>query len=227
MDASMLLLADGRFPSGGHVQSWGVEAACALGDVADVASLEHFVHGRLVTQGRTDATVAAWVAGRLGEGSAVNWTDLDHELTARVASPRLRAASRTQGRQLLRTGQRVWPAPWLQDCRAVHPEGPHQSVALGAVAAGAGLDATATALCALHHLVAAATTAAVRLLGLDPFDTAALAARSAPVVDHLAAACAREAAGCAGPCELPAEVGLLADVYAQHHATWEVRLFAS
>jgi urease accessory protein len=227
MTAATLLLADGRFPSGGHVQSWGVEAACALGDVHDVASLEQFVHGRLATQGRTDATVAAWVAGRLACASMVPWRELDAELTARLASPRLRAASRTQGRQLLRAGQRVWPAPWLDGCREVHPDGPHHLVALGAVAAGAGLDAGATASCALHHLVSAATTAAVRLLGLDPFETAALAARSAPTLDDMATRCAQDAAACTTPRDLPADIGLLADIYAEHHATWEVRLFAS
>jgi len=32
---------------------------------------------------------------------------------------------------------------------------------------------------------------------------------------------------CSTARSLPASVGLLADVYAEHHATWEVRLFAS
>jgi len=227
MDATWLLLADGRFPSGGHVQSWGVEAACATGDVTDVETLEAFVRGRLNTQGVVDASVAAWVANRLPSGDPFDWTDLDAEVSARMASPRLRQASRTQGRQLLRTGARVWPCVWLDDCRRASPEGPHQAVALGAVAGAAGLNARQAAAVAVHHLVASATTATVRLLGLDPFGIAALSARLAQELDSAARHAATTAADCPTASALPATVGLLADIYAEHHATWEVRLFAS
>lgn len=227
MDATVLLLADGRFPSGGHVQSWGIEAACALGDVTDVASLEAFVRGRLVTQGVVDASVAAWVAHHVPTSHWFDWADLDAEATARMASPRLRQASRTQGRQLLRAGSRVWPSAWFDDCRKASPEGPHQAVALGAVAAAAGLNARQAAAVAVHHLVASATTATVRLLGLDPFEIAALAARLADQLDHAAQQANIMAGNCSTASELPASVGLLADIYAEHHATWEVRLFAS
>ena len=227
MDAALLLLADGRFPSGGHAQSWGVEAACALGDVHDVASLEQFVEGRLVTQGVLDSSAAAWVCSRLSHGLDVPWGHLDREVTARMASPRLRTASRSQGRQLVRAGERVWTAPWFGSCRGSHPDGPHQTVALGAVAAAAGLDARGAAVCALHHLVSAATTAAVRLLGLDPFAVTALAARLTTDLDHQANAVAEQVTAWPHPAALPATVGVMADIYAQHHATWEVRLFAS
>ena len=83
-----------------------------------------------------------------------------------------------------------------------------------------------TALCSLHHLVGAATTAAVRLMGLDPFEVQALAARLAPSLDGLATAAADVAASNAAA-ELPAGNSMLADILAEHHATWEVRLFAS
>jgi urease accessory protein len=227
MDANVLLLADGRFPSGGHVQSWGIEAACALGDVTDVASLETFVRGRLATQGVVDASVAAWVAHRLANGDPFDWVDLDAQVTARMASPRLRQASRTQGRQLLRAGSRVWPSAWFQDCREASTEGPHQAVALGTVAAAAGLSARHTAAVAVHHLVASATTATVRLLGLDPFEIAALSARLADDLDRAAHQASITVGNCSTASALPASVGLLADIYAEHHATWEVRLFAS
>ncbi|MDP9074601.1 MAG: urease accessory protein, partial [Actinomycetota bacterium] len=42
-----LLLADGRFPGGGHAHSGGLEAAVADGSVADLAGLEAFLIGRL------------------------------------------------------------------------------------------------------------------------------------------------------------------------------------
>jgi len=227
VDASLLLLADGRFPSGGHAQSWGVEAACALGDVVDVGSLEQFVRGRLHTQGWVDGGVAAWVCRRGERLDDATWTALDHEISARMASPRLRTASRAQGRQMLRAGQRVWPSPHYAPCRAAHPDGPHQAAAFAAVAAGAGLDPAGAALCALHHLVASATTAAVRLLGLDPFEVSALSAHLASDLDSMSVALAEQSRAWSDPAALPATVGLLSDVYAEHHATWEVRLFAS
>ena len=59
MNAALLLLADGRFPAGGHAHSGGVEAACASGGITDVASLRSFVRGRLHTAGLVDAAFAA------------------------------------------------------------------------------------------------------------------------------------------------------------------------
>jgi urease accessory protein len=54
-----LLLADGRFPAGGHAHSAGIEAACADGRVTDESNLEEFVVGRLRTTGLVDASLAA------------------------------------------------------------------------------------------------------------------------------------------------------------------------
>ena len=66
----------------------------------------------------------------------------------------------------------------------------------------------------------------MRLLGLDPFEVHALAARIGPRLDELAGVAALQAAHCQ-PQDLPATTSLLADILAEHHATWEVRLFAS
>jgi urease accessory protein len=56
---AVLLLADGRFPVGGHAHSAGVETACADGRVADESSLQEFLEGRLQTAGLVDASLAA------------------------------------------------------------------------------------------------------------------------------------------------------------------------
>jgi urease accessory protein len=93
------------------------------------------------------------------------------------------------------------------------------------VAAAAGLTPHDAALCTLHHLVGAVTTAAVRLAGFDPFEVHALAARLGPRLDALAATAAAQAHD--APAQLPATTSLLADILAEHHTTWEVRLFAS
>ena len=45
MDAALLMLVDGRFPAGGHAYSAGTEAAIALGDITDSASLERYLEG--------------------------------------------------------------------------------------------------------------------------------------------------------------------------------------
>lgn len=213
---ALLLLADARFPAGGHAHSGGLEAAAELENVRDTASLERFLRGRLATAGLVAAAFAA-AACRSRDADVM----LDAELDARIPSPVLRAASRRLGRQLLRAGRRVWPAPTL-DAPA---RGLHHAVALGAVAAAAGLRPEDAALVAAYDAVAGPATAAVRLLGLDPFEVHALLAHLEPELASTAAEGARRAAG--PPSELPANAGPLLDLSAERHATWEVRLFAS
>jgi urease accessory protein len=218
--AALLLLADSRFPTGAHAHSGGLEASHGRGDVRSIDDLAAFVDGRLLTVGPLEAAFAAAAcAGRH------DLAQLDAELAARTPSLRLRTVSRTLGRQLLRAGARAWPAVDAGALRAVHPNGAMQPLVLGSLAATAGLAPAEAALCSLHHLVGAATTAAVRLMGLDPFAVNALAASLATRLDGLAAAAALAAQ--APPSELPASSSLLADALAEHHATWEVRLFAS
>jgi urease accessory protein len=220
--ATLMLLADSRFPTGAHAHSAGIEASHARGDVRTVADLRCFLDGRLASVARTDAAfTAASCAG------VTPSAELDSELAARTPSPRLRSVSRSLGRQLLRPAERAWPSPAYASLRSVHVDGPMQPVALGAVASIAGLSPREAALCSLHHLVGAVTTAAVRLLGLDPFDVQAIAASLATRLDELADEAAAAADATRHGCPLPSDTSLLADILAEHHATWEVRLFAS
>ncbi|MFD4953178.1 MULTISPECIES: urease accessory protein UreF [unclassified Streptomyces] len=228
---ALLLLADGRFPSGGHAHSGGLEAAAALDGVDDLAALEEFLRGRLATTGVVSAafTAAACAAfdgaGRRGESSTEQLELLDREFAARTPSPALRTASRRLGRQLLRAGRTVWPHPRLDELSAAPRHGPHQPVALGAVAAAAGLGTDAAALAAAHEAVLTPATAAVRLLGLDPFAVHAVLARLGPRIAAVAAGAARHAD--TAPADLPSRAGPLLDIRAEHHSVWEVRLFAS
>jgi urease accessory protein len=221
----LLLLADGRFPAGAHAHSGGLEAAVAAGRVTDLATLSAFLRGRLATAGLVGAAFAAAAhraAPAPDRGALL--ARLDAELDARTAAPALRLVSRRQGRALLRAGRTVWPhGPFGDLPDAGH--GPHQPLVLGLVGAAAGLDRTETALAAAYGTVTGAASAGVRLLGLDPYHVSAL------LVD-LAGACdatAREAAAVADgpPAALPAAPAPLADIQAEVHATWEVRLFAS
>ena len=219
--AALLLFADGRFPSGSHAHSAGTEAACAMGGVRDGESLQAFASGRLHTTGMVDASFAAAAcAGRHA------WRQLDAAYEARTVSPRLRAVSRSLGRQLLRSGRRVWPDPLLDALAVESPaDGAHHPLALGAVARAARLDELDAATAALHHLASAVATSALRLLGLDPFDVYARLAAMAPVIDEIAAVAVTHAHT---PIDsFPAASAPLVEILAEDHATWEVRLFAS
>jgi urease accessory protein len=211
--ATLLLLADGRLPSGGHAHSGGLEPQIAAGRVRDVDELDGFLRGKLATSGLVSAAFAAAACADVGRAA-----ELDAGLDARTPSPALRKASRAQGRALLRAGRAMWPVP------AIGRE-PHQPVALGALAAAAGLTPGAAAVAAAHGTTTGAASAAVRLLGLDPYAVHALLARLAPECDRVAAVAAARSGDPVD--ELPAAGAPLLDIGAEHHATWEVRLFAS
>ncbi len=226
MDPALLLLADGRFPAGGHAYSAGVEAAVRVHDITGLADLERYLDGRLAITGVTDAAfaVATWSVLIRGVEVPERLRHLDIEYGARVMSPALRATSRRLGRQLLRATRATWPGPALDALAEWSGDGAHQPLVLGAAVASAGGDAADAAAITLHHLATAVTTAAVRLLGLDPIAAAAVHARG------VAAATARLDVARwidTPPAELPSSGGLLTEVLGQDHAGWDARLFVA
>lgn len=298
--ATLLVLADGRLPAGGHAHSGGFEAAVSAGRVRDLAGLDGFLRGRLHTSGVVAAAFAAAAcaahqptghaaapqpagprtatphladlhaaapqpagprtttphparplaaapqptsprtttphpadlraatpqpvsprpADHAGPPNAFGRrvADLDDGMDARTPSPALRRASRAQGRALLRAGRAMWPVPEAG-------REPHHAVALGVVAAAAGLGPLAAATAAAHGTVTGPAGAAVRLLGLDPYTVHGVIAALAPDCDRIAATAAATAHDPVD--ELPADGAPLLDIGAEHHASWEVRLFAS
>ena len=218
--AALLLLADGRFPSGGHAHSGGLEAAVSAGRVNGFDELASFLRGRLATAGRVTASFACAAHGFVDDPATL--AILDVELDARTPSPALRHASRQQGRALLRAGRATWPSP-VFDRVPRRPNGPHHAIALGLTAAAAGLTVEQTALVAAYGTVTGPASAAVRLLGLDPYRVQALLASLADTCETVAAA----STAYRPPADLPADSAPLADISAEVHATWEVRLFAS
>lgn len=198
-----LILADSRFPGGGHVHSGGLEEAAARGLVVDEPSLESFLRGRLLTAGLLAAGFAA--AAARGEDLA----ELDAELDARTPSPAQREASRAQGRGMLRAARRAWPSARL----AALPASPHQPLVIGVLVD----DAFEAALTCAYLSVSGPASAAVRLLGLDPFGVNAIVA-SLDVEEVAARACK----------ELPALGSPALDLLAEAHVRREgVRLFGS
>ncbi|MFJ8199645.1 urease accessory protein UreF [Streptomyces sp. NPDC096152] len=221
--AALLVLADGRFPAGGHAHSGGAEAAVRAGRVTGAASLEDFCRGRLHTAGLVAAALAAAAALGCDPG------ELDAAADARTPSPALRNAARRLGRQLTRAARATWPSPELDALAGAFPKGAHQPVVLGLVARTAGLAPEDAAYCAAYESVSGPATATVRLLSLDPFDATAVLARLAPeldrTVDRAVAAARRVPEG--GADELPAASAPLLEIGAEEHAAWPVRLFAS
>ncbi|CAM5427225.1 Urease accessory protein UreF OS=Streptomyces glaucescens OX=1907 GN=ureF1 PE=3 SV=1 [Streptomyces glaucescens] len=221
--AALLVLADGRFPAGGHAHSGGAEAAVKAGRITGAGQPGGLLPGRLRTAGLVAAALAA--AAALGADAA----DLDAAADARTPSPALRTAARKLGRQLMRAARATWPSAELDALAAAFPKGAHQPVVLGLAARAAGLGPADAAYCAAYESVSGPATATVRLLSLDPFDASGVLARLAPELDRVAdrAVAAARAAVVEGVDTLPASSGPLLEISAEQHAAWPVRLFAS
>lgn len=207
---TLLNLADSRLPTGGHVHSGGMEEAIASGLVTDLPTLEAFLRRRIRTSGLVTASVAVAVqSGGITVGSA------DLETDARTPAPSARAASRAQGRGLVRLARRVWPAgaDWSMLGRA-----PHLGVVAGVVGSVSALDPEHTALAMVYTTMTGSATAAQRLLALDPADVAAVTFTLADVCDHTAMEATAGLADLSDP---------LLDVLAQRHAARERPLFVS
>jgi urease accessory protein len=213
----LLLLADGRFPGGGHAHSGGLEPAVADGSVHDLASLESFLAGRLVTTGE----VEAWLAAAACAGA--DPLALDAEADARCPSAALRQASRRLGRGLRRAASASWPS------LAAGPAAEHLAVVQGLVARAAGLSASDAARLPGAALLAGAASAIARLLPLDTAEAMAVATRLSPLADRVAEAGARFAK--LALYQGPAASAPLLELRAEDHAAWpergKVRLFAS
>jgi urease accessory protein len=219
----LLVLADGRLPAGGHAQSAGLESAVRLGDVVDLVTLERFLVARLATVGVTDAAFAAAACAMVndsrGEPSA-RLAILAEELAARTPAPRSREIAARLGRQLQRTAAALWPHPAFGPITRAWPP-----LVLGVATAAAGGAPRDAATLSLHHLTASITTAAVRLLALDPVSVAAVQVRCAATSRDLLAEVDEWVR--VPPSELPAVGSIAAEVLAEHHGTWPARLFVA
>jgi urease accessory protein len=221
MDMLSLLLADSRFPGGGHAHSGGLEEAAARGLVRVEDDLPAFLLARLRTAGALAAVFAAASAHAAARGD-VDWSTVDAELDARTPSAAQRAASRAQGRATARAAGAMVVEP-LHALMSAVPR-PHHAVILGVLSA----SVDGAALTAAYLSVSGPASASVRLLGLDPLRVngivAALAAEVTAVAERAVATAHLD------PAELPAPgspgLDLLAEEHDRHHRE-EVRLFAS
>ncbi|MDQ8046789.1 MAG: urease accessory UreF family protein [Solirubrobacteraceae bacterium] len=222
--SDLLLLADGRLPAGGHAHSGGLEQAVELGDVRDIATLEGFLDGLLRSNAGTAIAVAAAACAARIAGSDARLIELDVEESARTPSAALRVASRAQGRQLLRAAEAIWPEPGRVALPPL-PHGPHLALAQGLAAARLDLSPLDAARLAAYAAISGPATAAVRLLGLDPFSVHGTVARVVRGAEPLLVAAA-DAAG-DGAAALPCGAAPLIEIGAELHRVREIRMFAS
>ncbi|HEX5618566.1 MAG TPA: urease accessory UreF family protein [Solirubrobacteraceae bacterium] len=204
MDALMLVLSDSRFPAGAHAHSLGLEEAVNQG-LSDVPA---FAAARLRLVAEADARVA--VAARRGdvEGAEAEWL-------ARCPSPVLRDVGLRLGAQLLRSASAIWP---------VTPRRTPRPVALGEVGTAAGVDDAGVALLALYDDAATVTSAALKLLPLDPAVTTRWLAELAPQMELAARAIAADHRPLAAQ---PAPAAPAIELAAPVHQQRRERLFAS
>lgn len=208
------------------MHSGGLEEAVARGLVTGVADLGTFLAGRLRTAGLVAAAFAA-AAVETACGRGARWETLDAELDARAPARAQRDASRAQGRATLRAARIAWPSPVLDDLVAAAPR-PHHALLIGAVVGIDGGSAAEAAHCAGYLAVSGPASAAVRLLGLDPFAVNAAVVGLRPVLDAVVATAALAATG--PPEHLPASGAPVLDLMAEnhvHHHREQVRLFVS
>ncbi|WP_410581554.1 urease accessory protein UreF [Amycolatopsis sp. lyj-108] len=224
MDLAALILADSRFPGGGHVHSGGLEEAVTRKLITHERDLPGFLSGRLRTAGSLAAVFAAASAHAAARNvQSGHWRRLDLELDARTPSIAQREASRAQGRGTARAGKAAWPSPVLSQLLKETPR-PHHPVVAGALI-GVPFDA---AMAVAYLAISGPASAAVRLLGLDPFAVNAVVASLAKEVRDVSLRAAEVAGD--DPADLPAPgspaLDLFAEAHARHHQE-EVRLFAS
>lgn len=238
---SLLVLIDSRAPAGAHSHSGGMEPAITAGLVRDIDDVARFCDARMRTAGRVAAAFAA--ASCLGWAQGLDpqfWLALDRELDARIASEASRAASRAMGSGLRRLVGAMAPDSWskLQQAWSLCPRpAAHHPLVLGSAAGAVGAEAGMAARAAMLGAVSGPASAALRLLGLDPYHVqgiiAALVATMEAIADDAAARAESAVSALVGSGDpgalgwLPADGVPGLDVLADAHLHQEVRLFAS
>jgi urease accessory protein len=232
-DLLFRLLADARFPSSDPPHSGGIEEACAGGWVTTAQQLGEFLQGRLWTVGATAAFAAAAVCARTassGGGALPDslWRSMESEIDARTLSPTARATSRAQGGLLLSRAMSVAPDAVLYSlarATAGDDQQPHHAVAVGAVAAAAGVNPQEAAAVAAQAEVTGAAEAGKDLLKLTDDEFQPIVSQLERGLSILSVEAAKRASRSVS--EFPAVVAPGLALLAEEHARKEVRVYAS
>ena len=223
-DLGPLLLADGRLPTGGYAHSGGLEPAIAAGLPLD--AVPDYLRARIRTVGRVDATAAVLAhrsvtpdggGPRAVDRMAARLAAVDAALAARTPSAPLRDASRALGRGLARLTSRQFPdAGGTVALDSLRPRA-LRPVSLGVLAALLGMSEHDTARASLYEDAQTVAAASLKLLPVDPTDTAGWIL---DLADDIAAA-VNAAVTVTDVADLPACSTPLIEQYslAHHHST--------
>lgn len=219
-DLGAMLLADARLPTGGHAHSAGLEPALAAG--VGPAEVPDYLRARLRSVALVDASAAVLTLRAAGERH-VRLDEIHDALLARTPTEPVRAASALLGRGLARLAERWWPDhPAVAALDAIGPA-PQRPVALGVVAAAMGMDAARVARACLYEDAQTVAAAALKLLPVDPVDTARWVWESSAVIGESV----EIATAVTCPAELPAVTAPLAEHWALQHDNRTRRIFVA
>lgn len=178
-ELAALLLADARLPIGSHAHSAGLEAALAAG--MDPTLVPQYIDARLRTVGLVEAA-AAVLTRRVADAGADEVLAVQESLLARTPSEPLRTASMLLGRGLARLAGRLWPDHPGNAALDALPGPPMRPVALGVLAAAAGLEDARVARACLYDDAQTVAAAALKLLPVDPIEATGWVLAAAPTV---------------------------------------------
>ena len=203
------------FPVGAFAWSAGLEAAIAARAVTDRATTQSWVEGTLGHGSqRSDAILLAH-AHRAAHSSA-QLQDLA-DLCLALTPARERHEETTITGASFATAARAWPTPVLANLPTPCP----YPIAVGAIAAGHGIDLEATLLSYLTATVHGQVSVAVRLVPIGQSDGLAILASLEPLIASMATLCQHAALEDIG------SVAYAADIAQMSHETLTTRIFRS
>lgn len=191
---AVLQLADGLFPAGGFVHSFGLETYAQDGRVHDRDTLEAFVRAHLEgAAGPADAVAVAAARRAAVDDDHAVWLEVDATLEAMKTVPEFRAGSRQMGRQTARVAAAVAHDPFVATLARAIEDGltpGHHAAVFGAALGRRGVAAEAAAAAFLYSTATLLVGAGLRLISLGQLDGQRVVSAVLPRVAELAAAAA-------------------------------------
>ena len=218
---ALLQLCDSLFPIGSFAHSDGLEAATANGEVASAEDLSHWMEAGLDQSfGCCDgpALLLAWTSFRQGDWARIR--EVDDEVHALRPSSSVRAAGRNMGARLLKTWTHIRPGGRISEFEATNSGAFTLPVAFGIVCAAEDIDAAAALNAYAYTRLAAACSAAMRLMPIGQHEAHRLLAVTLQRVPALVDAIIARGGG-------PSVFAPALDIAAMAHQYVPSRLFRS